>query len=87
LVSESWPLVFIEDFVTNEENVKAVYPNAQCIPDVFGIQWEVNSGTIIQNSFFGPLPQIMSTSTISIDEAWEYAWKNIQEQMIRKLES
>jgi len=72
--------------MTAEENVKAIYPKASCKPDMFGVQWEVNNGNIRQDRFFGPLPEIISTSNISIDEAWKYAWINIQEQMIKKLE-
>jgi hypothetical protein len=73
--------------MTNKENVKIIYPKASCQSDMFGIQYEINTGNIKQDRFFGPIPQIISTSTVSIKEAWKYAWINIQEQMLKKLES
>ena len=72
-----------------EEKVKSIYPDASCNPDIWGIQWEVTTGSTKYHRYFGSLSEseILSTSNISIEEAWEYAWISIQEKMIKKLES
>ena len=77
--------------MTDKEKVKAIYPNAVCRPDAFGIQWEVYDTDIPDNnySFRNSVlkEHLLSTSTISENCAWEYAWRDVQEKMLKKMES
>jgi len=72
--------------MTDEENVKMIYPDAKCRPDIFGIQWEIHTETPKTN-WFGRPRTLLGSSTVSIEESWKYAWLDIQEKLLKKLES
>jgi hypothetical protein len=72
--------------MTDEENVKAIYPDAVSRPDVFGIQWEVHT-KMGHKEWIRTPNTLLGLSPVSIEESWQFAWRDTQEKMLKILES